>query len=129
MTSTDKLYHPIRVDVDTWFVEDQSDPDNQRFVFAYHITITNGLMESVQLVSRYWRITDGDGNLQEVQGEGVVGEKPQIEPGASYSYSSGAVLATEVGSMEGYYEMRTQDGERFRAPITAFTLAMPHALH
>lgn len=129
MISDDLSHHPIRIEVETQFIDEQSDPDNERFVFSYHITITNGLTEPVQLLSRYWRITDGDGGLQEVQGEGVVGEKPRIPPGQSYSYASGTVIGTEVGSMEGYYDMRTDDGEHFKAPIPAFTLAVPRALH
>jgi len=120
---------PIQIDVETLYIDEQSDPDNHRYVFSYHVTITNGLLEPVQLLSRYWRITDGDGGLQEVQGEGVVGAKPRIAPGASYSYSSGTVIATEVGSMEGHYDMRTDAGGHFKAPIPPFTLAIPHALH
>jgi len=129
MLSNDTLPHPIRIDVETIYIDEQSDPDNHRYVFSYHITITNGLLQPVQLLSRYWRITDGDGALQEVQGEGVVGNKPRIAPGASFSYSSGTVIATEVGSMEGHYDMRTDQGEHFKAPIAPFTLAVPRALH
>ena len=129
MISDEQRYQPIQIDVETHYIDEQSDPDNQRFVFSYRITIVNGLMEPVQLLGRYWKITDGDGGLQEVQGEGVVGEKPRIAAGDSYSYSSGTVIATEVGSMEGYYDMRTDDGEHFKAPIPPFTLAVPHALH
>ncbi|HEY5716931.1 MAG TPA: Co2+/Mg2+ efflux protein ApaG [Motiliproteus sp.] len=120
---------PIGVEVETLYIDEQSDPDNHRYVFSYHITITNRLTEPVQLLSRYWCITDGDGGQQEVQGEGVVGAKPRIAPGDSYSYSSGTVIATEVGSMEGYYDMRTDDGSHFKAPIAPFTLAVPRALH
>ena len=99
-------------------------------VFAYHITITNHKrLQPVKLLSRYWRITDGDQHVQEVEGKGVVGEQPEIEPGDSYSYTSGTVLPSEVGMMEGYYVMQNASGEQFQAPIDAFTLALPHALH
>ncbi|WP_421866413.1 Co2+/Mg2+ efflux protein ApaG [Motiliproteus sp.] len=123
------MSEPISIDVKTDYLDHQSDPDNQRFVFAYHITISNNGGEAVKLLSRYWRITDGDQHVQEVEGQGVVGEQPEIEPGDSYSYTSGTVLPSEVGIMEGYYVMQSASGEQFQAPIDAFTLALPHALH
>lgn len=119
----------IEISVKTAYLPDQSEPEAHRFVFSYHIRITNHNDESVQLLSRQWRITDGNEHVQEVQGEGVVGEKPVIEPGASYEYTSGTVLATEVGSMEGRYRMVTGDELEFDAPIAPFTLAQPNALH
>ncbi|WP_207063627.1 Co2+/Mg2+ efflux protein ApaG [Motiliproteus sp. SC1-56] len=119
----------IDIEVQTHYLDEQSDPDNKRFVFSYNITITNGDSEPVQLLTRHWIITDGDRHVQEVEGQGVVGEQPVIQPGASYSYTSGTVISTEVGSMTGYYGMRTAGGEHFRAQVPAFTLALPHALH
>ena len=121
--------NPVDIQVETNYLDHQSDPDNQRFVFSYHITISNTGAEGIKLLSRYWRITDGDQHTQEVQGQGVVGEQPEIAPGESFSYTSGTVLPSQVGMMEGYYVMRTDSGDQFRSPITPFTLALPHALH
>lgn len=119
----------IEIDVETAYLPEQSDPEAHRFVFSYHITITNHNPAPVQLVSRRWLITDGNEQVQEVEGEGVVGEQPLIEPHESFSYTSGTVLATEVGSMQGHYTMRTEEDEPFIAPIPPFTLAQPNALH
>lgn len=119
----------INIQVETNYLAEQSDPDSKRYVFAYHITITNKLDQPVQLLSRRWLIIDGNEHTQEVEGEGVVGEQPIIAPEASYSYTSGTVLATSVGSMQGHYEMRSDDGNVFNAPIQPFTLATPNALH
>lgn len=119
----------VSIDVTTHYLDKQSDPESKRFVFSYHITITNHNPVPVQLLNREWLITDGNQHVQEVKGEGVVGEQPLIEPESSYSYTSGAVLATSVGSMQGYYEMVTDEGELFKASIPAFTLARPNALH
>jgi ApaG protein len=123
------LGNQVSIDVVTNYLEKQSDPDSKRFVFSYHITITNHNEMPVQLLNRQWLITDGNQHVQEVKGEGVVGEQPVIQPDTSYTYTSGAVLATSVGSMQGYYEMITDEGEMFKAPIPAFTLARPNALH
>lgn len=119
----------IDIKVNTTYLAEQSDPDSKRFVFSYQITITNNGDQPVQLLSRRWLITDGNEQLQEVEGEGVVGEQPVIAPKGHYSYTSGTVLATSVGSMQGHYHMRTEDGKTFDAPITPFTLATPNALH
>ena len=124
-----KQNHDIRVDVETAFVEGQSDPDEQRFVFAYTITIRNEGEVPAKLLTRHWVITDANGKVQEVHGEGVVGEQPHIQPGEGFRYSSGAILETPVGSMEGSYQMIADDGERFDAPIAPFTLAIPGVLH
>ncbi|MFC6669680.1 Co2+/Mg2+ efflux protein ApaG [Marinobacterium aestuariivivens] len=124
-----KLGDNVQIDVTTNYLSEQSDPDSKRFVFSYHITITNRNDRSVQLLSRRWLIIDGNEHAQEVVGEGVVGEQPLIEPGESYSYTSGTVLATHVGSMQGHYHMRDAEGIEFDAPIAPFTLAQPHALH
>lgn len=119
----------INIQVETNYLAEQSDPDSKRYVFSYHITITNKLDQPVQLLSRRWLIIDGNEHSQEVEGEGVVGEQPVIAPKASYSYTSGTVLATSVGSMQGHYEMRSDDGNVFNAPILPFTLATPNSLH
>lgn len=127
MSSTEQ--NPIHIDVKTQYLDDQSDPDNQRFVFSYFITITNNDEEAVQLLRRHWTITDGDQKTQEVEGEGVIGEQPMINPGDSFSYTSGTIIATEVGSMRGFYTMRTLSGTEFDTPIPTFTLALPNSLH
>ena len=121
--------HNIAIQVETAYLPEQSDPEKKRYVFSYHITITNNDPQPVQLLRRHWRIVDGDEQAQEVEGEGVIGEQPVIEPQQSYSYTRGTVLATRVGSMQGHYLMKTSDGETFNADIEPFTLALPNALH
>ncbi|MFT6339677.1 MAG: ApaG protein [Alcanivorax sp.] len=121
--------HNIQVSVETEFLADQSDVDNQRWVFAYHITIRNEGTVSARLLTRHWVITDGEERVQEVHGEGVIGEQPHIAPGQAFSYTSGAILETEVGSMRGSYQMIAEDGTHFDAQVPMFTLAVPHALH
>lgn len=121
--------NPIDITVETHYLDEQSDPDNKRYVFSYFITIANQSDEEVQLLSRYWKITDGNQKIQEVEGEGVIGEQPKIPAGESYSYSSGTVISTEVGSMSGHYKMVSESGDHFNAPIPTFTLALPNALH
>ena len=127
MTGSDR-YH-IRVDVETSYVEMQSDPDENRFVFAYTITIRNEGELPARLLTRHWIITDANGKVQEVRGSGVVGEQPHLQPGQGFRYSSGAILETPVGAMEGSYQMLADDGEKFTAPIAPFTLAIPGSLH
>lgn len=119
----------IAVDVDTAFVAEQSDPREKRFVFAYTITIKNEGDVPAKLLTRHWIITDANGKVQEVRGEGVVGEQPHLQPGQGFRYSSGAVLETPVGAMQGSYQMLADDGRRFDAPIAPFRLAMPGVLH
>lgn len=121
--------HDIRVDVDTDFVEEQSEPEMGRFVFAYTITIQNHGAVAAKLLSRHWVITDANGKVEEVRGDGVVGEQPHLRPGEGFRYSSGAVIETPVGAMEGSYHMQTDEGERFDACIAPFTLAVPGLLH
>ena len=121
--------HCIRVDVATSYVEDQSNPTEGRFVFAYTITIRNEGQVAARLMTRHWIITDANGKVQEVQGEGVVGEQPHLKPGQGFRYSSGAILETPVGVMQGSYRMVADGGEVFDAPIAPFTLAMPGMLH
>jgi ApaG protein len=119
----------ILVSVETSFIPDQSDPGSQRYVFAYTITIRNEGSEAARLLRRHWLITDANGKVQEVRGDGVVGEQPHLEPGQGFRYSSGAILETPVGTMEGSYQMVTDAGHSFDAPIAAFRLAMPGILH
>lgn len=119
----------IKIDVATRFLPEQSDPEAHRFVFSYEITITNDHTQPVQLLSRRWVVTDGNEHVQEIEGEGVVGEQPVIQPNHSYQYTSGTVLATHVGSMFGHYNMETAEGDAFQTPIPPFTLARPNALH
>jgi ApaG protein len=120
---------PILIEVETSYLDHQSDPDEGRYAFAYSITIRNEGTVAARLVSRHWIITDADGGVQEVRGEGVVGEQPLIRPGEGFRYSSGAIIPTPVGSMRGAYQMVDEEGRRFEAPIAAFTLARPGTLH
>lgn len=120
--------HKIRVDVETNYVEEQSNPKERRFVFAYTITLRNEGQVSAKLLTRHWIITDADGKVQEVRGDGVVGEQPHLKPGQGFRYSSGTMIATPVGAMQGTYQMVADDGERFDAPIPPFRLAMPGIL-
>jgi ApaG protein len=120
--------HKIRVEVSTSYLDEQSSPSEQRYVFSYTITIRNEGQRSAKLLTRHWIITDANGRVKEVRGEGVVGEQPHLEPGQGFRYSSGAVLETPVGTMEGSYQMVDADGERFDAPIAPFRLAIPGIL-
>ena len=119
----------ILVEATPFFIASQSVPEQERFVFAYTITITNCGEVPAKLLSRHWLITDANGKIQEVRGEGVVGEQPYLRPGESYRYTSGAMLETPVGTMQGTYSMRSDDGEDFDAPIPRFTLSIPRTLH
>lgn len=121
--------HPIDIDIKTRFIAEQSKPDDGRFVYAYTITIHNRGEKAAQLLSRHWIVTDAREECQEVQGMGVVGEQPRLEPGESFTYTSGVILETEIGTMEGSYEMRTDNGDIFKAPIPTFALVPPHAIH
>ena len=115
--------------VDTCFLDDQSAPEEGRFVFAYTIHIRNDGRVPARLLGRRWLITDGNGKVQEVVGEGVVGEQPWLRPGEGFEYTSGAVLETDIGTMRGSYDMLADDGTRFAAPIPPFTLSIPRTLH
>lgn len=119
----------IRVSVESSYVPDQSDPGSDRYVFSYTITILNEGSEAAKLLRRHWIITDANGKVQEVRGDGVVGEQPHLAPGQGFRYSSGAILETPVGTMQGSYQMRSDDGEQFDAPIAPFRLAVPGVLH
>lgn len=119
----------VPVEVETFYIAAQSDPAAERYVFAYTITIRNLSSEAIQLLSRYWLITDANGKQTEVRGDGVVGEQPKLEPGSSYRYTSGAVLETPVGTMQGHYQMTTLQQQQFQAAIPLFRLAMPNILN
>lgn len=119
----------ISIEVATDYVDDQSEPEDGRYVFAYTITIANRGNVPAKLLSRHWVITDANGKVQEVSGDGVVGEQPYLNPGESFRYSSGAVLETPVGAMQGSYRMEADNGTNFDAPIPPFTLAVPGVLH
>ena len=118
----------IGIKVVTTYVDEQSRPDDDRYVFAYTITIRNNGEHAATLRSRHWIITDANGKVQEVHGDGVVGEQPFLRPGEEFQYSSGAVLETPVGAMQGMYTMEGEDGGNFDAPIAPFTLAVPGLL-
>ena len=119
----------IHIHVDTSYMDDQSEPEADRYVFAYTITISNKGEVPATLLSRHWVITDANGKVQEVSGDGVVGEQPHLNPGERFRYSSGAVLETPVGALQGLYRMKTDEGDSFDAPIEPFTLAVPGLLH
>jgi ApaG protein len=119
----------ISVSVETNYIPDQSDPGSQRYVFGYTITIRNEGQEAAKLLRRHWIITDANGKVQEVRGDGVVGEQPHLRPGQGFRYSSGAILETPVGTMQGSYQMLGDGGGSFDAPIAPFRLAVPGLLH
>jgi ApaG protein len=121
--------YDIKVDVATQFVDKQSDPGAERYVFAYTITIRNTGNATAQLISRHWVITDSQGLVQEVRGLGVVGAQPVLQPGERHEYTSGTAIATPVGTMRGSYQMVAEDGTRFEAQIPEFTLSVPRVLH
>ena len=124
-----KLSEFIKIGVKTLYLSEQSDPKANRFVFAYSIEIHNAGDEAVELLSRYWHIKDDNEKVQEVSGEGVVGQKPLILPGQAFEYTSGAIIGTEIGVMHGSYEMLAASGRKFNAPIAPFLLAMPRTIH
>lgn len=121
--------YQIDVSVVTRFLKEQSDPEIDRFAFAYTITVQNNGSIPAKLMSRHWLITNGDGQVEEVKGAGVIGQQPRIEPGNKHTYSSGAVISTQVGTMQGTYQMLADDGKHFDATIAPFRLAVPGALH
>lgn len=127
MTASDK--HQIQIDVRTSYLPGQSEPGQNRYVFAYTITITNAGSVPARLVTRHWIITDANEQKREVRGEGVVGEQPYLLPGTSFQYTSGTILETPVGTMQGSYQMIADDGTAFDAEIPSFTLSIPRTLH
>lgn len=126
--TTEKRYE-FSVAVETAYIAEQSDVEQNRYVFSYTITITNTGSISAQLISRHWVITDVTGSIQEVRGLGVVGVQPLLKPGEHFQYTSGSVLNTPVGTMHGSYHMTAEDGTQFDALIAPFTLSMPRVLH
>ena len=126
MHSTD---YALEINVATRFLAEESVPEDGRFVFAYTIQIHNRGKVPARLLGRHWIITDANGKVQEVRGEGVIGEQPWLRPGEDFEYTSGAVLETPQGTMQGSYDMLADDGTHFDAPIAAFTLSIPRTLH
>lgn len=119
----------IAISVSTEYLDNQSKPEDGRYVFAYHITIENHASQAVQLLSRHWIIVDANQERKEVRGLGVIGEQPTLAPGGIYKYTSGVVLATPIGTMEGTYQLTCHEGEPFDTAIEPFLLSMPHAVH
>lgn len=119
----------VSVEAVSFFIAEQSAPEQDQYAFAYRITIRNAGAVPAKLLTRHWIITDANGKIQEVRGKGVVGEQPHLRPGESFQYTSGAVIETPVGTMQGSYQMIADDGARFEAEIPAFTLAVPRILH
>jgi ApaG protein len=126
---SDTTTRGIRIQVTSTYLSDRSSPKDSQYLFAYHVKISNVGTETAQLVSREWIITSAEGDVERVKGPGVVGEKPVLQPGAAFEYTSYCPLKTNVGSMQGSYQMVTAGGERFDAQIAPFTLAVPHALN
>lgn len=121
--------HKIHVEVSPAYIKEQSDPSNNHYVFSYTVTIRNDGDQPARLLTRHWVITDGDGQVQEVRGEGVIGEQPHLQPGEGFQYTSGTFMNTPVGTMQGSYQMITDDGKKFDAEIPSFTLSVPNVLH
>ena len=124
----DKKYH-VKVTAQSFFLPDQSDEENDQYVFAYTIHIENVGQVSAQLISRHWIITDADNQIQEVRGIGVIGEQPTLKPGDHFEYTSGSSINTIVGTMHGIYHMVAEDGTKFDAIVPEFTLSVPRVLH
>jgi ApaG protein len=124
-----KQRYLIQIQPEPFYLADHSEPDNARYAFGYRITIRNAGEVAARLLTRHWRITDANGKVQEVRGDGVVGEQPRLAPGEAFQYTSWTLIETPVGSMEGRYQMQADDGVHFEAPIPAFTLAQPKRLH
>jgi len=125
----DSLQNDIKVDVETRYIEEQSNPEQNYYVFAYTITIQNQGQQTAQLLTRHWVITDSNQKIQEVRGDGVVGEQPILKPGEQFVYTSGTMLETSVGTMKGSYQMESADGSKFDATIEEFVLSAPRILH
>jgi len=121
--------HGVVIQTQVNYLPDQSDESGNRFVFSYTITITNLGQSSAKLISRHWIITDANNHVQEVRGQGVVGEQPLLKPNQSFEYTSGTVLTTQVGTMRGSYQMQADDGKQFDVEIPQFVLSVPRVLH
>ena len=124
-----KINYRITVAAQAFFLEEQSNPDRDRYVFAYTVQVLNQGNIAAKLLSRHWIITDANGKVEEVRGEGVVGEQPYLQPGEGFQYTSGTILETSVGSMKGSYQMLADDGVTFDAEIPPFVLSIPRTLH
>ena len=124
-----KNFYDIEVSVETAYLPEQSEPDSERYVFSYTITLINRGALTAQLKSRHWIITDSDNKIEEVKGDGVVGEQPIMKPGEGFRYTSGAVIETPVGTMQGSYQMVAEDGYEFDAEIPKFVLSIPRVIH
>ncbi len=122
-------HYNIEVSVVTDYLDGQSDPDNDRYVFTYTVTIVNKGDMPARLLTRHWLIRDANNRVEEVRGDGVIGKQPQLNPGKRFTYTSGTIIATPVGTMGGSYQMIAEDGTRFDARIPEFTLSMPRTLH
>ena len=125
----DSTAYNVQVKVKTDYIEEQSVPEENRFVFSYTVTISNEGGMAAKLLTRHWYITNADNDVQEVFGEGVVGEQPYLKPGDSFEYTSGTIIETPVGTMHGSYQMIADDGTRFDADIPPFSLSVPHVLN
>lgn len=123
------LNRAIKIEVNARYLQEQSDPAAERYAFAYSVEITNQGTETVKLLNRYWRITDDNNKVEEVRGEGVIGQQPVIHPGQTFHYTSGAIIETEFGTMQGSYEMLASNGETFEATIPPFLLSLPDTVH
>ena len=119
----------ISIETNAAYISSSSEPEAARYVFAYTISIENTGDIGATLLSRHWLITDSNGKVQEVHGEGVIGEQPYLEPGEKYQYTSGTIIETSIGAMQGSYEMKDDDGEKFNATIKSFSLSIPRTLH
>ncbi len=128
-SSATNEHSPIEIFVKTTYIQEQSRPANNRYVYAYTITIKNCGEHASQLISRHWIIRDARNKIQEVRGDGVVGQQPILTPGMDYTYTSGAILETQTGTMEGSYQMKAENGDMYEAPIPTFGLVPPHAIH
>jgi len=128
-SASEAITNNVRVEVESQFVPDRSQPFEQLWHFMYTVRITNEGDDNVQLISRHWYITDGDHHVQEVKGLGVVGQQPVLKPGEKFEYTSGASIPTPVGTMRGAYQMVGEDGKTFEATIPSFTLSVPRTLH
>ena len=129
MSSSQATTSGIRVEVEARYVPERSKPDQEKWLFAYHVRITNHAEETVQLVSRHWLITDANGRREEVRGPGVVGQQPVLEPGQTFEYTSFCPLGTPFGTMQGTYQMITREGRTFDAGIASFTLSEPYSVN
>ena len=129
LNSPELICDSIRIDVETHYISEQSVPEEERFVFSYTINIKNKGQRSAKLMSRNWLITDANGDTSEVEGEGVVGQQPEIAPASSFTYTSGCILKTPIGTMQGFYHMQDEQNKSFDVEIPVFRLAIPNILN